>query len=385
MSKPIHNPPGPSPTKGFTLVELMIAMALSLLLFALAFTLVQQLYNTIDVVGSTSDVNENLRAAMNMVSRDLTTAGENIPLGGIPVPYGGTATAINRPGPGSLTFPATGYIPVITPGNALGPSQGSGSNAISTDIVTIIGVNQTSSFNQTTVDAASPNLPTFSSSSATITVSATAAGYVQPGQLIMLTNANGSCLLAVSSANTTSGVITFKNGDTTNDLLGVNQFPTLSSKGVITSGPTSGTILQLETATTSNGTTTYTWPTTLTAYPISMVTYYLVTSTTSPQQNLTKLVTMGANSCASPSCTQVAALGINVMTVSYSLSTSTTPTRNPSSPNSIRKAVLTMIGETDHQNRANTKWYSQSMTNALTVQNLDYYNKYSLGASMTQN
>jgi hypothetical protein len=44
-----------------------------------------------------------------------------------------------------------------------------------------------------------------------------------------------------------------------------------------------------------------------------------------------------------------------------------------------------MIGETDHQNRANTKWYSQSMTNALTVQNLDYYNKYSLGASMTQN
>ncbi len=379
MSKRIHNPSGPSPTTGFTLLELMVAMALSLLLFGLALTLVQQLNNTADIVGSMSDVNENLRAAVNMVSRDLSTAGENIPLGGIPVPSGGTAAAITRPGPGALTFPAAGYIPVLTPGYTLGPTQGSGANAITTDIVTIISVTQTSLFNQTAVDATTPHLPTISSTSATITVSTTAAGYVSLGQLIMLTNINGYCLLAVSSVNTTTGVITFKNADS-NNVLGVNQFPTLSGSGTITSGPTSGTILQLETATTKNGVTTYTWPTTLTAYPISMVTYYLDTST---PRRLMKLVTMGTASTAQP-----VALGINVMQIQYSLSplaTPTDPTSNPANPNSIRKVVLTMIGETDHQNHANAQWYSKEIRNAVTVQNLDYYNKYSLGAKMTQN
>jgi hypothetical protein len=416
MSKLIHNPSGPSPTTGFTLLELMLAMALSLLFLGLTMTLVQQLGNIVDIVGSTTDVNENVRAAVGMVSRDLSTAGENIPLGGIPLPYtAGTPSPtpnIKLPNPAYpaaspwttwSTFPtpaanAALYWPVITAGNAQGPTQGSGAKAITTDIVTLIRVIQTSSFNQTTVDTTSPNLPTIASGSATITVSATAASYVSPGQLIMLTDINGSCLLAVSSVNTTTGVITFTHGDATNDPLGVNQFPTLSGSGTITSGPTSGTILQLETATTKNGTTTYAWPTTLTAYSISMVTYYLDTST--PQRNLTKLVTMGTGACASVSCVQVVAVGINAMQISYSLSPPATlngvqadPTRNPwptttdpgNSPNDIRKVVLAMIGETDHQNHANGQWYSSEIKNAVTIQNLDYYNKYSLGASMTSN
>jgi prepilin-type N-terminal cleavage/methylation domain-containing protein len=389
MSKPIHNPA--SPSAGFTLIELMVAMALSLLLLGMAFTLVQQLNTTADFVGSMSDVNENLRAGLNMMSRDLSQAGENIPVGGIPVPNGGSATTLNRPGPaGTPNFPATGYIPVLTPGYGLGPTQGSGANEIETDIVNIVRVNQSSLFNQTAVNTTT-SPPTITSSAATITVSTTAAGYVQPGQLIMLEDPNGFCMLAVSAVNTTTGVITFNQPDNTNDLLGVNQFPTLSGTGAITAGPTSGTILQLETATTKNGTTTYTWPSLLTAYPVSLVTYYLNTLT--PQRSLVRLATMGTGSCAAVSCTQVVALGINVMTISYSCAPPTSPcsppatdpTRNPANPNSVRKVVLTMIAETDHLNLGNGQWYSKSITNSLTIQNLDYANKYSLGASMTQN
>ena len=376
MSKPIHNPSAPSPITGFTLVELMVAMAISLLLFGLAFTVVQQLDNAADIVGSMSDVNQNLRAAVNMVSRDLSTAGENIPLSGIPLPYGGTAAAIYEPYPAGQKFPTpaagqTLYLPVITAGNALGPTQGSGATAITTDVVTIIGVNQASPFNQTVVTGS----PTVSAAQVTITVSPAAnAGYVQAGQLIMLTNANTSCLLTVYSGNATTGVITFKNGDP-NDVLGVNQF----------SGPTTGTINQLET--TSNST----WPA-ITANPISMVTYYLDTST---PRRLMKLVTLGTASTAQP-----VALGINVMTLQYSLYPLATlngvladPTRNPwpttadpgNSPNDIRKVVLTMIAETDHQNHANGQWYSREVRNSVTVQNLDFRNKYALGANMTQN
>jgi hypothetical protein len=383
---------------------LLTAMALSLLMFAMTFVLVQQLDNTADVVGSMSDVNENLRAAVNMVSRDLSQAGENIPLGGIPLPYGGTASAIKRPYPSTSTFPtplsgSALYMPVLIAGNGLGPSQGSGSTAISTDVVSMIGVNQSASFNQTVVSTTSPNQPTFSSTSATITVSTTAAGYVSPGQLVMLRNANSSCLLAVSSVNTTTGVITFTHGDTTNDLMGVNQFPTVSgTTGAITSGPTSGTILQLETATLNSGKTTYAWPTTLTAYPISMMTYYMDSST--PERNLDKLTSMGTNACAAVSCTNVVALGIDVMQVFYSLSPPATlngvtsdPTENPwptttdttNTPNDIRKVVLNIVGETNHKNFANSQWYSKEIRNAVTIQNLDFYNKYNLNSNMTQN
>jgi len=404
MSERIHSPSGPHSAAGFSLVELLTAMALSLLMFAMTFVLVQQLDNTADVVGSMSDVNENLRAAVNMVSRDLSQAGENIPLGGIPLPYGGTATSIKRPYPSTSTFPtplsgSALYMPVLIAGNGLGPTQGSGTTQISTDVVSMIGVNQSASFNQTVVSTTSPNQPTFSSTSATITVSTTAAGYVSPGQLVMLRNANSSCLLAVSSVNATTGVITFTHGDATNDLLGVNQFPTVSgTTGAITSGPTSGTILQLETATVNSGKTTYAWPTTLTAYPISMMTYYVDSST--PERNLVKLTSMGTNVCAAVSCTNVVALGIDVMQVFYSLSPPATlngvtsdPTENPwptttdttNTPNDIRKAVLNIVGETNHKNFANSQWYSKEVRNAVTIQNLDFYNKYNLGSNMTQN
>jgi prepilin-type N-terminal cleavage/methylation domain-containing protein len=375
MSKRIHNSSVLSPTAGFTLTELMMAMALSLILFALAFSVAQQLFNTVDAVGSMSDVNQNLRAAVNMVSRDLAQAGQNIPVGGIPLPYGGTATAINRPGPGGLTFTTSGsslYLPVMTPGYQLGRVQGSGTNEIQTDTVTIIGVNQFSGFNQTPLTAN----PTFSAGSATITVSTTAAGYVVPGNLVMLTDSNASCLLAVSSVNTSTGVITFTHGDNTNDTLGVNQFPTLSGTGAITSGPTSGTILQLETATTQNGTTTYSWPAVLTAYPITMTTYYLDTSNSGRLMKQIILATA-----------QPVALGINVMTITYTCSGTTTPvtTRNPSSPNTIQKVAVTMIGETDHQNHASGQWYTKSITNAVAAQNLDFTNKFNLNSNLQQN
>jgi hypothetical protein len=133
------------------------------------------------------------------------------------------------------------------------------------------------------------------------------------------------------------------------------------------SGPTSGTINQLQTS--GSGL----WPTIL-AYPLTMTTYYLDTST---PRRLMKQITMAT--------AQPVALGINVMTITYYCSSGTSPTRNPSSPGSIQKVALTMIGETDHQNHASAQWYSKSITNAVAIQNLDFHNKYSLHASMTQN
>jgi type II secretory pathway pseudopilin PulG len=352
MSKPIHNSSGPSPTTGYSLVELMVAMGLSLLLLGLTFTLFNQLYSTADLASTMGDVNENLRAAVNAVSRDLSTAGSEIPPGGIPIPNGGTATAINRPGPpGTPAFPlGTTTINVITPGDSLGPTQGSGGTAIKTDIVTMISVNPASNLDQYTLTALS-----YSVTAATVTVDTrTSLGpgsaQVLKGQLIMLSNTNASCLLAVTDVNTGTGVITFTHGDATNDPLGINQF----------SGPASGMIKQLN--------TTGSPPTPpVTAYHISMVTYYLDTST---PPRLMKQSIMGA--------AQPVALGIPVLQFSYSLSPpgSPDPTDNPASPNTIRKANLWMIAEADHRNKGSGQFYSKSIALSVTVQNLAYFNRY---------
>lgn len=409
MSKPLSNPSGPSPARGFSLIELLLAMALSLVVLALTFTLVQELQNTADLANTSADVNENLRAAVIMMTRDLSTAGENMPGGSIALPYTpgnpSPTPSITLPTPAypaATPFPtpypagASLYWPVVAAGYAAGPTQGSGANAITTDIVTIIGVDQTSSFNNTAASA--PTLPASPTGSATITVSPTAAGYVTPGQLIKLTNTNGSCLLAVSTVNTTTGVITFAHGDA-HDYLGVNQFSILLTSDTATAGPSSGTMSQLQTATKSptTGLYSFSWPTTLTADPISMVTYYLDTAT---PRNLQKLVT--SPPATLPPVPQPVALGINVMQIRYVLTQTsalgvislTIPAvgnpwpsvANPNySPTYIRRAVLTMIGESDHQNHANKQWYSKEVVSSVAVQNLDYYNKYDTGSSMTPN
>ena len=51
-----------------------------------------------------SDANQNLRAAINLVARDLMQAGRGIPIGGVPIPSGAGSSAIIRPGPTGTSY-----------------------------------------------------------------------------------------------------------------------------------------------------------------------------------------------------------------------------------------------------------------------------------------
>src|ERR1039457_3393811 len=84
---------------GFTLVELIVAMSLTLILLAIAFNLLDQIYDVSDGAITVADMNQNLRVSLNLISRDLIVAGSEIPLGGINLPGGGTSTLIKRPVP----------------------------------------------------------------------------------------------------------------------------------------------------------------------------------------------------------------------------------------------------------------------------------------------
>ncbi len=115
---------------GFTLIELMIAMAVTMVLLYAALRAFKDASQSSKQISLASDMNDNLRAGLNYIQQDLIQAGTGIPTTGIPIPNtpNGPGTcnagvALNRPSlGGGTTFPQCNFVvPSIEPGQALGP------------------------------------------------------------------------------------------------------------------------------------------------------------------------------------------------------------------------------------------------------------------------
>ena len=123
----------------------------------------------------------------------MTIAVAEMPRGGIPLPGGGTATAITMPATAplpALTFNpgAGGTMPVLSPWPGVGPTTGAGAPSIPTDAITVISVNPLS-----TLDASPLTAIVTTATSATLTVNADtnlsiATPQVIHGQLSLLQN-----------------------------------------------------------------------------------------------------------------------------------------------------------------------------------------------------
>ncbi len=419
---------------GFTLIEVILAMALSLILLAIAFDIFDKLNNAADLAGTMADVNENLRAGENMIARDVSTAGANIPQGGIPLPSGATScTAIQLPLPtttlngvspvvfslpvqyfnsGCPGSPPAGNLNVITPGPGYGPmadntTVGVTSNSVPTDSITLVSVNASSELGEYSLISLSPVTTTAKTccfpagtTSVTATVdqrtnagspitnaSSSSPSWVQvvPGQLIMLTNTYSSVVLAVSAVScpspwvslTSQCTITFTSSDSVNDPLPFNQFPLTASS------PTSGMIGNLQTM--GSGVTANSYPPTY-AYQLTMETYYLDNVTRSPYWMLMKQVGTGAPVTVTGGVSvqstppEPVAMGVNVLQFAFSCTstpcTPTDPTRTPANPSDIRKIMLWMTAIANHPNRKTGTYFTNSIATSVTAQNLAYYNQY---------
>ena len=145
---------------GFSLIELLVAMTIMIAVVAAATTAIIQAQHVSEAVALEANVQENLRAGMHFLVRDLTQAGEGIPAAGISIPNtAGGVSNIVRPGtPAAGIFenaglpPATYTIlPPVIPGNGLGsvvttvnPANGAVlAGGFNTDIVTILYADNT--------------------------------------------------------------------------------------------------------------------------------------------------------------------------------------------------------------------------------------------------
>jgi prepilin-type N-terminal cleavage/methylation domain-containing protein len=120
--------------KGFSLIEVLIATAVMVGIVGATVGALTDATKATQAVVMMADTQENLRAGLNYITRDLTEAGDGIPQGGITMP----TTGVVWPGTGG-NF-ATGstkwsVLPAISPGYQLGPVT-STSN-VKTDVLTV--------------------------------------------------------------------------------------------------------------------------------------------------------------------------------------------------------------------------------------------------------
>src|SRR5438309_9360760 len=145
---------------GFTLVELIVGMAVTMVALAAAVLMFRDSTKANTNVTQASDMSDNMRAGLNLIVQDLIQTGTGIPTGGISIPNTPNAAGCNtgakvkRPpavlnltfnGPNSANVGCNVILPAIEPGNTLGPTVTSpdGTSGPQTDIVTIMYADNT--------------------------------------------------------------------------------------------------------------------------------------------------------------------------------------------------------------------------------------------------
>jgi type II secretory pathway pseudopilin PulG len=265
---------------GFSLIELLVSIGVTTVILGATLLAFKDAANTQRGVSYSADMNDNLRAGLNLIQQDLILAGTGIPTGGIPIPNNPNSAGTcntdlppNRPTlTGTLTFPQCNFvIPAIEPGSALGPLitapdavTGNPSNPNSfTDIITVMYADNTLAINNDTINSTSCPGGSITAAGDAVTFDITCQSLnpstgvtVNPGDLIMFSNAKGNALQTVTSVS--GQTIRMAAGDAFN--LNGRTDP-------------QGTIKQLQN-TDSSGNPNGTYPPT-TATRIWMVTYYL--------------------------------------------------------------------------------------------------------------
>jgi prepilin-type N-terminal cleavage/methylation domain-containing protein len=109
--------------RGFTLMELMVSMALGLIVMGSAVQLFNMGMKTSTVISQRAELQENMRAAIELMSKDISMAGAGIPSGGIQLPNNGAVPSLfacDQGGvchiPANFQYPAGNHLSGVIPG-----------------------------------------------------------------------------------------------------------------------------------------------------------------------------------------------------------------------------------------------------------------------------
>ena len=229
-----------SKARGFSLVEMLIAIALGLVVLAATTQLFKSGMDATVLVSQSSEMQQNVRSTLNLIAKDVSMAGSGLPSGGLALPYGAGSTAsffavdptkawlANNTYPSGIVggAPVNNFMYGIIPGAGNGMELGGPATIAATgkgsDAVTVIYADYAFPLNQYTVTFANPggsvitlappavppaNFPAIQSPTG-----------IQVGDLILLNNPKGYAVGEVTgiAPNGVNTDLTFANGDPLN-------------------------------------------------------------------------------------------------------------------------------------------------------------------------
>lgn len=341
------------PQSGFTVVEFMIASVLTMCILGAAFTLMNNLFVANTTLQQILTTQQNLRVAMNSITRDVTMTGTGLPDSGIPIPNGTNSVLLARPGL-SVACGATtaGCIPtpnnvlaILSPGDGVGPTL----ENVATDALTVATIDQTSPVWVTTSISTDGTVVNFSQN-----VRDPGTTQLFAGNLLLFNNANGSAFGCVTTvAATTSGQAQFTAGDALNINQPTAQFGNMTAT------------LQVP------GSSPVTYPPT-SATRVLLISYYIDNS--NPQNP--KL--MRSVNASTP---QVMVEGIENLQFSYDLFNYTNDTNSAnvattSSLNQIRSVHIALNGHSPDKLKRTGDYFHFGLVSKINVRNATFRNRY---------
>ena len=361
---------------GFTLIEMLVAMAITLILIAGTLGLFESATRANEAGTQLANLNQNLRTGMNLVIRDLLQTGQGIPTGGIPIPNGLGILPINRPSPPGQNYtfpPAYLNMPAIVPGAVMGPNNAN-TLGVPTDMITLFYADATLPLTSPPVGNNPPTsqFVVLAANGSTITVDPanpiSGAGVnnpIIPGDIIMITCPNGSRMQTVTAVN--GQTITFN----TNDPLQLNQ-----------RGAPSGSIMDLVA---TCGAPQPPNPSNYTALRINMFTYYLNTTARARIPRLMRQYNFPGVNNPARSVAEV----IENLQITFDFENGTVnpllidikgdpPTLNALgvSENQIRKVNLFMAGRSDQPYSKTQQYFRNSLETQVSLRSLSFVSQY---------
>ena len=348
-------------TRGFSLLELLISMALGLIVMASAVQLFTTGMKATQLVVQRSEMQQNVRAGVEILTKDLSLAGSGIPPGGIQLPSGAGSqpsligcdqTACHT----GNQYPTNNYMYGVIPGFGTGVEGGAvipSAPGARNDSITVVYADYTFPLNEYNV-----TFPGANPTGATVNIApnpgfvpapplVTAAGGLQVGDLIWLSNTAGNAVGEVTGF--TNATIAFAN----NDALQINQ-----------SGAATNNIKALA----PGGT--------MTAYRIFVVTYYV---TVPANGQLPRLMRQVNGLTPVPVADNI----INLQ-FAYDLYNSNTNALDPAQPNPlgvagdnlnlVQKINMAVMGQSLINNGKNAQ--SMALATSVSAQNMAFRNRY---------
>jgi type II secretory pathway pseudopilin PulG len=359
---------------GFSLVELLVAMALVLVIMGASMTALTNAYRSNENARGIIDVNNNLRIGVDLLVRDFIQVGQGLPTGRlVQVPSGTGALTIQRPHPaGSACTQWPAGITAIT-AVTVGPGCGPVINGTATDIVTTMAVDSVLD----SVPVASYNLSTHKATVSLppqpggLDITAGTGDDVRVGDLMMFTKGSVSALVCVTAVD---GNQTFTFG--TGDPMNLNQF----------ADALNGTVNDLANTapTTSNSSN---------VSRIRMITYYLDNTLDPTTPRLMRHVNWGDPTVAVNLRARTVAFAIdnlqftydmldgvgnpsNVRMVDADFTTAGACSPNPCSPNQIRKMNVFLSARSTQPFSVTKRFFRNSLSTQVSLRSLALVDRY---------